>query len=145
MLPFPEAAALADEVRRLFEDLDHQHEATARGLAGVYAPPMDVVERHDRLEVVVDVAGVAVDDLRVIFKDGTLVVAGCKWPASAPDGQTAYHLVERGFGRFVRAVHVAAAVDVAACRATLRQGQLTLSLPKVNEGRETVIPIEKVL
>ena len=47
--------------------------------------------------------------------------------------------------RFARAVHITAAVDVAACRATMRQGELTLSLPKINGGRETIIPVEKVL
>jgi HSP20 family protein len=146
MLPFPEAAGLADEVRRLFEDLDQQQDPSTRGLAGVYAPPMDVIERHDRIDIVVDAAGVTADNVRVLFKDGTLVIAGCKWPAVHPGGRhTAYHLVERGFGRFARAVHITAAVDVAACRATMRQGELTLSLPKINGGRETIIPVEKVL
>lgn len=146
MLPFPEATGLTDEVRRLFEELDRQQDAAARGLAGVYAPPMDVIERHDRIDIVVDVAGVTADNVRVLFKDGTLVIAGCKWPLGSPGaGNPAFHLVERGFGRFARAVHVSAAVDVSACRATLRQGELTLSLPKVNGGRETMIPVEKVL
>lgn len=146
MLPFPEAAGLADEVRRLFEELDHQQEAATRGLAGVYAPPMDVIERRDRIDIVVDVSGVTADNVRVLFKDGTLVIAGCKWPAAPPAaGTTAFHLVERGFGRFARAVQISASVDVAGCRATLKQGELTLTLPKVNGGRETLIPVEKVL
>lgn len=146
MIPFPEAAGLTDEVRRLFEELDHRQDEMTRGLAGVYAPPMDVIERQDRIDILVDVAGVTADNLRVLFKDGTLVIAGCKWPMSPPhEGSPAFHLLERGFGRFARAVHVSAAVDVSACRATLRQGELTLSLPKVNGGRETLIPVEKVL
>lgn len=154
MLSFPEAAGLADEVRRLFEELDHQHEPAARGLAGVYAPPMDVIERQDRVEIMLDVAGVTADDLRILFKNGTLVIAGCKWPSGPSLGASsaatgghgpAYHLVERGFGRFVRVAQIAAAVDVSACRATLRQGELLLTLPKANGGRETLIPVEKVL
>ncbi len=146
MLPFPEAAGLTDEVRRLFEELDPQQDPAMRGLAGVYAPPMDVIERQDRIDIVVDVAGVTADNVRVLFKNGMLVVAGCKWPAGPPLANgTAFHLVERGFGRFARAVEVSVAVDVSASRAILRQGELTLSLPKINGGRETMIPVEKVL
>ncbi len=150
MLPLSEAAGLADEVRRLFEELDLQHESTARGLAGEYAPPMDVIERHDRVDIVLDVAGVSADDLRILFKNGTLIIAGCKWPtappASAPARHAAaFHLVERGFGRFVRVAQIAAAIDVTACRATLRHGELVLTLPKLNGGREVLIPVEKVL
>jgi HSP20 family protein len=146
MIPFPEAAGMAEEVRLLFEELERQHDAASRGLAGIYAPPMDVIERHDRVEVVVDLAGVPPDNVRVLYKDGTLVVAGCKWPAGGPpSGTTAFHLVERGFGRFARAVHIAAAVDVTDCRATLRQGELRLVIPKLNGGRELRIPVEKVL
>lgn len=149
MLPLAEAAGLAEEVRRLFDDLDQQHESAARGLAGEYAPPMDVIERHDRVEIVLDVAGVTAEDLRILFKNGTLIIAGCKWPVAPPSTHdshaAAFHLVERGFGRFVRVAQIAAAIDVTACRATLRQGELVLTLPKLNGGREVLIPIEKAV
>ena len=85
MLSFPEAAELADEVRRLFEDLQQAHDAAPGGL---HAPPMDVVEREEFLEVVLDLAGVSPEDVRVLFKNNTLVIAGCKWPAAgAPAGR----------------------------------------------------------
>lgn len=146
MLSFPEAAELADEVRRLFQDLQHGHDADARGLAGIHAPLMDVIEREDQLEIVVDLAGVTADDVRVLFKNGTLLVAGCKWPAGvAPAGATAFHLVERGFGRFARAVRVAASLDLPRARATMTEGELRITLPKVNAGQECVIPVENVL
>ena len=146
MLSFPEAAELADEVRRLFEDLQHSHDPALRGLAGIYAPPMDVIERDDSLEMVLDLAGVAPEDVRVLFKNGMLVVAGCKWPSGPPPpGTTAFHLVERGFGRFARAVRVTASLDLAQARATMVEGELRVRLLKFNAGQEFVIPIEKVL
>lgn len=146
MLSFPEAAELADEVRRLFEDLHHGHDAHSRGLAGIYAPPMDVIERDDSLDVVLDLAGVAPEDVRVLFKNGMLVVAGCKWPGGPPPaGATAFHLVERGFGRFARAVRITATLDLAQLRATMVEGELRVRLPKFNAGQELVIPVEKGL
>jgi HSP20 family protein len=143
MLSFPEAAELADEVRRLFDDLQHAHDATPGGL---YAPPMDVVERENAVEVVMDLAGVSPDDVRVLFKNNTLVIAGCKWPAAGPPSRaTAFHLVERSFGRFARAVRVTATLDLAQARATMTEGELRVRLPRLNSGEELVIPIEKVV
>lgn len=144
MLSFPEAAELADEVRRLFEDLQQAHDAAPGG--GLHAPPMDVIEREDALEIVMDLAGVAPEAVRVVFKSNTLIIAGCKWPSGpAPVRATAFHLVERTFGRFARAVRVAATLDLANARATMREGELRVHLPKLNRGQEYVIPIEKAL
>ncbi len=143
MLSFPEAAELADEVRRLFDELPHAHDAAPGGL---YAPPMDVVEREDALEIVMDLAGVASEDVRVLFKANTLVIAGCKWPPAGPPSRaTAFHLVERSFGRFARAVRVTATLDLANARATMTEGELRVQLPKLEGGQGFVIPIEKVL
>jgi HSP20 family protein len=143
MLSFPEATELADEVRRLFEDLQQTHDAAPGGL---HAPPMDVVEREESLEVVLDLAGVAPEDVRVLFKNNTLVVAGCKWPTGGPpERTTAFHLVERSFGRFARAVRVTATLDLSRARATMTEGELRIRLPRLNSGQEFVIPIEKVV
>ena len=143
MLSFPEAAELADEVRRLFEDLQHAHDASPGGL---HAPPMDVVERDDYVEVVLDLAGVAPENVRVLFKNNTLVIAGCKWPAAgAQTHPTAFHLVERSFGRFARAVRITATLDLTRARATMTEGELRVRLPRLNSGQEFVIPIEKVI
>jgi HSP20 family protein len=107
---------------------------------------MDVVEREEYLEVVLDLAGVSPDDVRVLFKNNTLVIAGCKWPAACgPAGATAFHLVERSFGRFARAVRVTATLDLSRARATMTEGELRVRLPRLNSGLEFVIPIEKVV
>jgi HSP20 family molecular chaperone IbpA len=43
--------------------------------------------------------------------------------------------VERDFGRFARAVRLTGAFDVPRARATLREGELTVVLPKLLERR----------
>jgi hypothetical protein len=59
-----------------------------------------------------DVPGVAASALRVLFKHGTLVIVGEKL-ATEPVGAdgSAFHLVERGFGRFARVVRLNAAIS----------------------------------
>jgi HSP20 family protein len=55
-----------------------------------------------------------------------------------------YHLVERDFGRFARAVRIHAAVDATQTRAILAHGELRVVLPKIAErrGREILVAIE---
>jgi HSP20 family molecular chaperone IbpA len=60
----------------------------------------------------------------VLFRNGVVIVAGEK--AAVPTvPEAAYHLVERDFGRFARAVRLTGAFDVRRASATLRSGELT--------------------
>ncbi|MGH9203711.1 MAG: Hsp20/alpha crystallin family protein, partial [Vicinamibacterales bacterium] len=46
-----------------------------------------------------------------------------------------FHLVEREFGRFSRAVRLTGAFDVQRAHATLQNGELLIVLPKLIERR----------
>jgi HSP20 family protein len=63
-----------------------------------------------------------------------LLIAGDKTPAATPVPPI-FHLVERAFGRFARAVRLGGAFDVRGARAALRDGELTITLPKQQERR----------
>ena len=63
-------------------------------------------------------------------------------PSPRP-GPASYHLVERDFGRFARAVRVHVAVDAARASATLRDGELRIVLPKIAERRGRGIPVRR--
>jgi HSP20 family protein len=71
-----------------------------------------------------------------------VIVAGEKAPARTGEEQT-YHLVEREFGRFARAVRVNGSFDIQHARATMRHGELIVVLPKLTErrGRAHRIPV----
>ena len=97
-------------------------------------PALDVLETDENVEVTLDVAGVPAAALRVLFRAGVLVVVGEKAPLTSA-GEHAYHLVEREFGRFARAVRLEGAFNVPAARATLHDGELTIVLPKLQERR----------
>jgi HSP20 family protein len=93
--------------------------------------------------VIVDVAGVAPDAIRILFRAGVLVIAGEKAPYPTSDAQT-FHLVEREFGRFARAVRLNGAFDIDGTKATLRDGELRIVMPKLDErrGRPHRIPVQ---
>ena len=134
LIPPDEATDLAEDIRELFDELA---QSTGRGLrasSGECRPSLDVLETDRSVEVTVDVAGVPADALRVLFRAGVLVIAGEKAP-SRPGPEQTFHLVEREFGRFARAVRINGAFDVAKARATLAHGELTVVLPKRDERR----------
>ena len=112
------------------------------GTAGDCTPPMDVVETSSAVEVLMDLPGVPRSHLTVVFSQGTLVVAGRKVPASCAHREAAFHLAERGFGRFVRAVRLSGAFDAGRAEASLTGGELRIVLPRIQERRGRDIRID---
>jgi HSP20 family protein len=139
-IPSGEAAELADDLRELFDELAATLPPGQRAASGECRPTLDVLESDDAIEVVIDMAGVAPQAIRVVFRAGILLVVGEKAP-SAPDSPRTYHLVERDFGRFARAVRLPGAFDVHNATATARDGELTVVLPKLIERRGQALRI----
>ena len=142
LLPTTDAADLTDDIRRLVEELSGSLPGEARAYSGECRPALDVLEHDNSVEVVLDVAGVAPAALRILFRSGVLLVVGAKAPRP-PAGGADVHLLEREFGSFARAVRLHGAFDVANAQATLRDGELTVRLPKLADrrGRAYDIPI----
>lgn len=88
-----------------------------------------------------DVPGVAASAIRVVFSRDTVVIAGRKAPSSC-ERSVAFHLAERTFGRFARAIGLAGAFDAGRARASLVAGELRIVLPRTEERRGRDIPIE---
>ena len=139
-LPSSEARELADDVRELFEDLAARLPHEQRAYSGECHPTLDVLETDEAVEVVVDVSGIPSAALRVLFRAGVLLVVGEKAPPRASEDQT-FHLVEREFGRFARAVRLNGAFDVPRARASVEDGELTVVLPKLVDRRDQSHPI----
>ncbi|HUE86374.1 MAG TPA: Hsp20/alpha crystallin family protein [Vicinamibacterales bacterium] len=135
---------LAQEVRRLFEELNRRRPEPRPLVSGECLPLQDVFETEHTIEFVLDVPGVMLDACRVMIKAGVVLVVGEKERAEPVHGPASFHLVERDFGRFARAVRVHAAVDAAKARARLKDGELRIILPKVAErrGREILVTID---
>ncbi|HXE79557.1 MAG TPA: Hsp20/alpha crystallin family protein [Vicinamibacterales bacterium] len=138
----PDVGDLSEDVHRLF--LDIERTTGRRGAAGQCTPPLDVLETDEVVEVIVDLPGVTRDSVRVLLKGNVIVVAGEK-ETDAREAQDvrAFHLVERVYGRFARAIRVLAAFDGARGRAILANGELRISLPKIHDrrGQPRIVPI----
>jgi HSP20 family protein len=130
-----ETEDLAEDVRRVFEELQREH-GRPPGVAGQCTPPLDMLETDEAVELVVDLPGVGPETVRIVLKGSLVLIAGEK-PSYPPAVATAgdYHLVERSFGRFARVVRVAAPFDGSRGTAVFVNGTLRIVLPKIHDRR----------
>ena len=138
-IAFPsEIGDFAAEVRQIFVELGRTFGAESQ--AGECAPALDVYETDDTLEITVDLPGVDPAAVRVIGKGDSVLIAGEK-AARRARGESSFHLVERGYGRFARVVRLGRACDTSKARGTLVDGELRVSIPKIADRRGRAIPI----
>jgi HSP20 family protein len=136
-IPAADSRDLADDIQDVFADLAATLKREHRAFTGECHPAVDVRETDQALAVIVDVAGVPAEAMRVLFRADVLLVAGEKASPTSTEEQT-YHLVEREFGRFARAVRLTGAYDIERATATVESGALTVVLPKLAERRGQV-------
>ena len=138
-----DTAELADDARRLLVELDRDVPG-ASSLSAECRPPLDVLETADAVEIVIDIPGVRPDSLRVAIRRNTLLIVGAKLsPATVPNAR--FHLAERSYGRFARAVRLGGAFDGQRVRAIASAGELRVILPRIEDrrGRVMLVPVER--
>lgn len=136
---------LTADIHRLLEDLARRRPDRRHVVAGECMPVVDVFETEHAVEVVLDLPGIAADAVRILFKAGVLLIVGEKErPDLSKRGPASFHLVERDFGRFARAVRITSAIDGSLVQARLANGELRVVLPRITDrrGSERLIPIE---
>ena len=142
LIPSAEVGDLAEDVRAIFDELAATLKTEQRAHSGECHPALDVFESDENVEIVMDVSGIPPEALRVVYRGGVLLIAGEKAPPVAQAPLT-FHLVEREFGRFARGVRLSGAFDLQAGLAVVRDGELTIVLPKRADrrGRPHRIPV----
>ena len=101
-------------------------------------PPVDIYETEDGLVVLADLPGVAKEGLSVQVEQGILTIEGRQQPGNSGD------LLHREFSLapFFRQFRIAEQIDTARIRAALKNGVLTLELPKAEAAKPRQIPID---
>jgi HSP20 family protein len=116
--PLRDLLALHDRMERLAGP-----EATG------WTPPVDLYETAESFVISAELPGLTRDDIEIRFHDGQLTLQGTRHtPPDVPCER--YHRVERGHGAFSRRFSLSAAVDPGAINADLRDGILTITVPK---------------
>jgi HSP20 family protein len=117
----------------------------ATPVAAECTPPLDIIETDAAIETILDIPGVPRDSIEIVFSRNVLLVTGQKLPAACEHRDAAFHIAERSFGRFARAIGVEGAFDAGRAAATLTDGELRIVLPRLAErrGGQIRIPITR--
>jgi HSP20 family protein len=120
-----------DPLRDLFA-LQERIERMAEAGAAGWTPPVDLYETPDRYVLIAELPGLTRNDIDINVQDGTLTLEGRRRAAAVPCER--YHRVERGHGAFRRRFSVPIPIDSQGVSADLKDGVLTVTLPKSAEA-----------
>lgn len=118
---------------------------TSGPVAGVGAP-LDLVETAEDYKLVMDVPGFTMDQIDVQFADNVLTLAGeqpekVTETAEGKGEEARWHILERSRGSFSRSIKFPVPVDGASVKAALKNGVLTVTVPKAAAARAQKIKI----
>jgi len=96
-----------------------------------WTPPVDLYETPAEFVLIAELPGLSRDAIEIHAEENRIVIRGERG-SQVPCEQ--YHRVERGHGRFSRAFALPEAIDVDAVSAELKDGLLTVTIPKAAGG-----------
>lgn len=133
----------SQEMDRLFDEMAGRG-LRARGEApmrGAWAPPVNIVERDDAIEITAELPGMRAEDVEVTVEDGILAIKGERTWEQAKEGET-FHRVERAYGVFERSFTLPTSVDPSKIDARFKNGEMILSLPKREESKPRSVKVK---
>lgn len=132
---------LPSELDDFFGDFNRAFECGApRELARGHAfPPLNVWEDETTIFAEAELPGLKMDDLEVQVLDDELTIKGERKSEAADASKL--HRRERAVGRFSRVLRLPVEVDAGKIEATLRDGMLTITMPKVEPVKPRKIAI----
>jgi HSP20 family protein len=110
--------------------------------ADAWAPAIDVYETADAFYVAAEVPGISREQIDLGLESSRLTIRGYRTDRHAGKDNRHFHQIERGFGSFVRTFEFADAIDIEGVTADLRDGVLTVSLPKRPPAPTRRIPVK---
>src|SRR5262249_2774367 len=114
----------------LHEQLGHLVGTDAPG----WTPPVDLYETPIEFVLSVELPGLDRDQIEIHAEESRIVIRGAR--SAAPGREISceqYPRVERGHGRFSRAFSLPEPIDVGRVAADLKDGVLTVTMPKSND------------
>ena len=108
---------------------------------GVWLPAVDIRETDDALIVEAELPGIERKDVKVDIKDGVLTISGERKYEKETEEEN-IHRMERVYGRFSRSFSLPNNVDVDKVEAKLKNGVLTVRLPKKETARARTVEIK---
>lgn len=113
---------------------------------GAYIPRLDTIEQDNEIKITAEVPGIDENNLDVTVNDDTVTIKGDKRDEiSQSKNDKSFLAIERSYGAFERTVVLPSKVQSDKARAVLRNGILTVTIPKSQdpETRSRKLTISK--
>jgi HSP20 family protein len=128
------------EVNRFWRDLDSALPLSVEpGRRNYVSPPVDLLDFGDRYQLEIEVPGIRRRDLALHLTGRTLVVRGKRRQSTA--GKAWFGLRPRRWRYFRRQIGLPADSQLEAIQATLKNGVLTVTIPKREPREVRAVPI----
>ena len=110
-----------------------------------WCPELDIVETAESILILVEVPGLAPEDIKIEVRGTRVAISGIK-VTPLPADKIRFQRIERAHGRFRREVQLFVPVNSHQGSARLTDGLLAVEFPKVEEKRLAArpVPIEEV-
>jgi HSP20 family protein len=109
---------------------------------GSFIPDFEVKETDGSYVIRADVPGIPEKDLEVTISGNMLTVAGKREEEKKEEGEK-FYAYERSYGRFSRSFVLPEGVDTEHVATELKDGVLTLALPRVEKAATRKIEIKR--
>ena len=107
--------------------------------ARVFVPTADIYETQDALTVILEMPGVEKNNVNVGVQDGVLNVEGRLDLSKYQGLQPLY--TEYNVGHYARSFQLSSKIDQSKIEAALKDGVLSVTLPKVEEAKPRTINV----
>jgi HSP20 family protein len=140
----PQAISLWDPFRLMREVMRWD---PARGVAALdvepgFAPSFEVKETNDAYLFRADLPGVKEDDVQISLTGNRLTISGQREEEQRKEGEQ-YYATEITYGTFTRSFTLPDGTDPEKIKAEMKNGVLTVSVPKKPEVQPRTIPLAK--
>ncbi len=133
---------LQRQVEQLFRNLVYQRHPATHFCESAWTPPTDLVASETEARVIVELAGVPRERVKVKLTGNLLEISGRRGPPAHDTSGTRYHHAEIYFGEFRRIVELPWAADDARVSARYHDGMLEIDLVPSPAALCTEIPVE---
>jgi HSP20 family protein len=129
-------ARMQRDMNRLFNDYTPFRYRTTPSYPAVnlWADEESVIARAE-------LPGLGPDDIDISIDDGDLTLNGQRTREEQPENAT-YHRQERNYGSFTRSIRLPFKIEADEVEATMKDGVLTLTLPRAEEDKPKKITIK---
>lgn len=137
--PLADVEDLQRAMNRMFDEVFSDFVDGSGTRQGMWVPMVDIYETESDIHLDVELPGFKQEEIEIALDGGVLTISGERKLEEHKDRN--YHRAERNYGRFQRTFQLPTTVDDEKVKAELKNGVLSITVPKRQEARRKQIPV----